>query len=235
LAKGEYIAIQNSDDLWTERHLEELVEVVDSPQCEVAFCDFDFFGDEKLCEYNKIHYKKGKEDSLSRCYPCKGKGNNIYSDSHFLENFLRNGYPHRLTASLISRKVFCEKGIWFEEGLDFTDDALFINFLVYYFRVVGYTPYVGLLIRKEEADELRYNNIKPYEILINRTREFYKGKKMTWREKAALNERLFRYYRYLMVKKSQGKRLPFRALESMKIVLRFPGWQGFKAAFNNII
>jgi glycosyltransferase involved in cell wall biosynthesis len=132
LCTGEFIALQDGDDLWMEHKIERQVEVLKKyPDVGIVYSDFYLFG-------------SGKR---KRVLPNKFK----YSQGNVLESFFQEGGPIIPSTVLINRDCFSEIGLFDPKLLRAQDTDMWLRISEQYRLHHVSEP---LVARRERADSL---------------------------------------------------------------------------------
>jgi glycosyltransferase involved in cell wall biosynthesis len=224
-ATGDFIALQDSDDLWTPNHLSQLSKVISEyPQVSIAFSGIEVFGNAN----DVLSKAKDFEESVTRClalaFDYKGKG--IYlSNKKLLSTLLQWGFPFRCPASLIRRSLFIKNNLFLDEDITYTQDSQFACMAAYYTPFI-YNQRVGLRIRRhrENDGDKGYGEKIPnsYEARVIKLNKYFANKNLTKEEKKAFKRCLWQLQKNVMEMRTTNKRLTKKIKEGMNLVTRVP-------------
>lgn len=188
-AKGSFIAMMDSDDLWTPVHLIQLHGAISKfPHADIALSEFELFGD----ALDLLDKTNDFKNSVSRCLEIAFKkiGGNIWlSDENLLYALLRFGFPFRCQGSLVKKELFLKHRLFFDEEISYSQDSQFMLMAAYYTPFV-FVKNVGLRYRRHaenDGDKSYGDKIsKSYQVRIIKLQKYFKDKKMTGKERRAL-------------------------------------------------
>jgi len=212
-ASGEYIAMQDSDDLWTSCHLQQLVgALADFPQYDIAFSKIQVFGTAKdVLEKNDAFL-----NSVAGCLKIafEKKTTLLWASSPKLfYTLLQGGVPFRCQASLIRRSFFDKTNIGFDEEITYCQDAQFMTQAAYNTGYI-YIDNTGLCLRRhaENDGDLCYGDKiwKSYEKRAEKLKQYFSNKPLNKLEKSALAYRLVQLQTHVFIAKI--KKFGFRSL-----------------------
>jgi len=232
-AKGEMIAINDSDDLWTPMHLQKLYEaLMGYPEACMAFSAIEIFGPARDRVLKANSFKISVQRCLTEAFERDGQGVWV-SNGRLLESLLMHGVPFRCPASLIRKEFFLKQNLYFDPEITYTQDAHFMT-LASYFTSFLYVETVGLRIRRHaenDGDKAYGDRISvSYDIRSRKLKEFFAKHKISSEEKRALNHRLWNLQTYIAEKKSLGKGLGKRTRTALKLVKKVPTGSSVKSA-----
>ncbi len=237
-AAGNFIALLDSDDLWTPMHLQQLYSVLKTfPQAQIAFSKIEMFGDAK----DVLNTGKLFNIAVSRCLNLAFSTveNDVWlSNENLLSVLMKYGYPFRCPASLIKQDLFLKQHLYFDEDITYTLDSQFM-IIAAYFTPFLYVDKIGSLIRRhsENDGDLNYKTgiMENYQKRVNKLNLFFKDKKLNRKERKSLKYLLWELQNYIMENRSKGKGLKTRLLESLRLLYKIPSWLGIKSFIKNII
>jgi glycosyltransferase involved in cell wall biosynthesis/ActR/RegA family two-component response regulator len=193
-ASGEYIAMQDSDDLWAPCHLRQLTDALTlAPQCDIAFSRIQVFGAAKDIFQKTDEFLSPVTHCLKLAF--KKKTDLLWvSHKKLLFSLLRYGFPFRCQASLIRNSFFDKTHLGFDEEIAFCLDAQFVTQAAYHTGFV-YVDNVGLYWRRHPGNDgdLSYGGKigASYEKRIPKLKQYFSDKSLDLFERSALAYRLF--------------------------------------------
>jgi glycosyltransferase involved in cell wall biosynthesis len=207
-AQGEYIACQDSDDLWTPTHLQQLLFAIDKDsQASVAFSKIEIFGDANDVMQKMNDFKI----AVSRCLEVafEKKDEKIWlSNKNLLYALLQWGFPFRCQASLIKRDFFFKYNMFFDEKITYTLDSQFMIMAAYYTPFIFFDE-IGLKLRRhhENDGDKNYGEkiVNSYRVRVEKMREFFKDKNLNKLERGALRNALYSLEEYILNATCQNK------------------------------
>jgi len=231
-AQGEYIAFQDSDDLWTTTHLQQLLSAIDIySQASIAFSKIEIFGNAN----DVIQKMNDFKISVSRCLEVafEKKDKKIWlSNKNLLYALLQWGFPFRCQASLIKRDLFFKYNLFFDEEITYTLDSQFMTMAAYYTPFI-FVEEIGLKLRRhlENEGDIVYGDkiIKSYEIRVAKLKEFFSKNKINRVEKKALKYRLWSLQAYVLETKSKYKNIKTKIKEAVILFLKVPSFMSIKS------
>lgn len=159
-AEGDYIALLDSDDLWAPRHLSNLAHnIMQYQDVLAAFSDFKFFGTAFDASTQTSLFRFNISEVLQKSFT-EVRRNVFLSDNNPLHMLCDHGFVFRCPGSLLSMRLFKERGILFNERLAYTQDAHFAFLAANYTRFL-FVRETTLLIRRHEGNDgdSRYKKI----------------------------------------------------------------------------
>ncbi len=237
-ASGNFIALLDSDDLWTPMHLQQLFSALNTfPQAQIAFSEIELFGDAK----DVLNTGKLFNIAVSRCLNLAFtpvEKDVWLSNENLLRVLMRWGCPFRCPASLIKRNFFLKHHLYFDEDLTYTLDSQFMTMSAY-FTPFLYVNKIGALIRRhyENDGDLSYGTkiIESYDKRVTNLKLFFKDKKINSQEKRSLKYLLWGLQNAVMESRSKGKGLKTSIFESFRLLYKVPSWLSIKSFIKNII
>jgi glycosyltransferase involved in cell wall biosynthesis len=148
-ACGDYIAFQDSDDLWLPSHLDRLHSaLVAFPNCKIAFARHKMFGGElQELHGDGISSFQYNIDRIVHAAFTDNLHGTRSSNDRLTSTLIRFGVPFRIQATIVDRNLVLERAIFFEEQIGYNEDALFLIELSRASRFC-YVEEVGCLVRR---------------------------------------------------------------------------------------
>lgn len=167
LAKGEYITFLDSDDVYHEKFLNTLVEMINEKQADVSGCSY----------YKTENIKQG--------WLVEGSGNNVnLVGTELLDYFMYRRFPCTFANFLYKREIIEKNNIMFDEDLKYGEDNLFVwkylaqcsNGIVTNAKLYGYYEnprsvthrptweYTDSIVAIERAQEYLFNKSHPFAV-----------------------------------------------------------------------
>jgi glycosyltransferase involved in cell wall biosynthesis len=242
-SKGDYIAFQDSDDIWLPDHLKRIRDAIVKTKAEVISSDFSFFGIKELCDFNISFFKRLKKRMLNNGFELIGD-NQYLSDSRLLQAALSGGFSLRVQSTAVQRKSFHEHNVWFDENLSFLEDHHFYLECTYKRLSMAYVDQIGVMIRKYR-DDTHYDKIESHKYRMQKMIREFDCKMMNVQEEdlfhRAVHEMGFMLIKGELAKeefiKGETKKSNVlqRIVESAKFICHFPTNRGLREAVKNII
>jgi glycosyltransferase involved in cell wall biosynthesis len=238
-ARGEYVALLDSDDLWTPGHLRQLREALDSnPGVAVAFSAVEFFGPVVSdVEFNNRHFKESVAAGLASAF--KQAPNGVWlSGENLLASVLSVGFVFRCPASLIRRVFLTNTGLLFDEELAYTQDSHFMTCAAAH-TGFAYVDAIGLRIRRhaENVSPTHYgeNVIKGYELRVVKLKQYFGSMALSPEQRRALKQRLWTLQSAVMFERSRGQNIWKRLILGWHLLTRVPSIPSAKSAVKNLL
>ncbi len=233
IAKGEFIALLDSDDLWTPSHLLKLHSaLIDSPEAYIAFSAIEVFGPAKDTQKKNQDFARSVNICLERAFMKKSLGVWV-SDKNLLCTILKYGFPFRCPASLIRKTLFTKFNLSFDHEITYTQDSQFMTLSAYYTPFI-YIENIGLKIRRhtENDGDLGYGDKiqKSFKIRIQKLKKFFLNNRISYKEKCALYHRIWLLQVYISQNQVKEKSFVTRAAHSIEIIKNVPNLNGIKSA-----
>lgn len=230
-ANGDYVAFLDADDLWASDHLDQLVNTLENhPECSIGFSAIDIFGPAKDVERNR----EGFKESVSRCLreAFVRKDNGVWvSNKKLMSNLLECGFPFRCPASLIRRDFFSRHNLFFDEEIEYSEDAQFMTIAAYY-TPFAYVEKVGLMVRRHSGNDgdIHYGEkiAESLEMRVDKLKSFFR-EKLQNEEKKSLVKCLWFIQATAMRERSRNKGLPTKMKEGMKLLFKVPSYRSLKS------
>lgn len=231
IANGMFIAMHDSDDLWTPNHLQQLHEVLlEMPNVDIAYSEIAFFGDAKDLISKQDDFKYIVDNCLKMAFD--NIGNNIWlSNRKLLHALLKHGVPFRCPASLIRRKFIFEHKLFFNEGVKYTLDSQFMTMAAYYTPFI-YISKKGLSIRRhgENDGDVKYRQefAISYQNRIDELKRYFSDKSLNREERLALNSCIYEFKLVMIKIKWHKMKIVIKMKESLKLFIKYPYYKTIK-------
>lgn len=238
LASGELIALQDSDDLWTPQHLQQLTEVLSQhSDIDVAFSAFEFFGDGSDVTANAAHFEASVKLVLAAAFDTAGADLWV-SNAALLESVLGIGFVFRCPASLMRRSLIERHHLLFDEALSYTQDSHFMTLAASHGRF-AYIDRIGLRIRRHPEnsapDYYGEKIINGYALRAKLLKAEFANRTLTPAQRKALNQRLWNLQSQVMWSRSRGKPLPERLAQCGELLSTVPSVASLKSCIKNLL
>lgn len=238
-AQGQYVALLDSDDLWTPEHLRQLRKVLDSRAgTAVAFSAVEFFGPVVSdVEFNNRHFKESVAAGLASAFSQAPDGA-WFSNENLLASVLSVGFVFRCPASLMRRSFLVDTGLLFDEELAYTQDSHFMTCAAAH-TGFAYVDAIGLRIRRhpENASPTHYgeNVIKGYELRVVKLKQYFGAMALRPEQRRALKHRLWTLQSAVMFERSRGQNAWKRWALGWHLLKQVPSIPSAKSLVKNLL
>ena len=232
-AVGNYIAMQDSDDLWMPTHLQNLYGALCRyPESGIAFSAIEVFGSANDALKKNNDFKFSIKKCLENAFKKDSEGVWI-SKPDLLFYLLMDGVPFRCPASLIRKDFIIKHDLSFDTDITYTQDSQFMT-IASYFTSFLYVDTIGFKLRRhsENDGDVAYGNKiqKSYVTRIDKLKKFFLSNKISSKEKNALNHRLWCLQIYVSNKKAAGKGFIVRIKTAFELLVNVPILSSVKSA-----
>lgn len=229
---GDFIAFQDSDDLWTPIHLKQLAEALARyPQVSMAFSAIEIFGVAQDAEQKRRDFQA----SVKRCRDIsfeKVEANVWLSNQRLFYAILNVGFPFRCQASMIRKDFILKHNLFFDEDLTYTQESQYATFAAYNTAFI-YVDNVGSKIRRHQENDGDKNYgekiEQSYEIRVLKLRRYFSDKKLNSSEKKSLKVRLWILQEEVLRRRSKKGSLLTKIIECWRLMQRIPCFLSIKS------
>lgn len=230
-AMGDFIAMLDSDDLWTPVHLQQLfASILKYPNINIAFSEIEVFGDGEDVDEIVNAFKYSVPECLEKAF--EQKQNNIWiSNKKLLSTLFQFGFPFRCQASLINKEFLFKNNLLFDEDITYTLDSQFMTMAAYNTPFI-FVKNVGLKYRRHSGNDLNRNYgekiYKSFEVRILKLVEYFNSKNLSREEKKALKNCLWKLQSFITEWKWRNKNFNEKIKGLIKFILLFPNLKSLK-------
>lgn len=231
LARGEFVAFQDSDDLWLPDHLRQLAGVLTAfPRINMAFSRIEVFGSaadtaEKSREFS---------GSVARCLEeafHHWDGELWLSHDRLLASLLRRGVPFRCQASMSRRSLIERCRLNFDEDITYTLDAQFMTMAACH-TPFAYVDRTGLRLRRHQGNDgdrsYGAEILRSYRERARKLRYYFSGMPLTKEARRALGIRLVQLYGAGCSSGWNAMDTGGRVKASVDLLFHMPSWLSVK-------
>jgi len=232
-AAGDFIAMQDSDDLWMPTHLQKLHEALGKhPESSIAFSAIEVFGPANDTLQKNNDFSVSVKRSLDNAFEKNDNGLWV-SNGDLLFNLLMFGVPFRCPASLIRKDFLIKHGLFFDTDITYTLDSQFMT-IASYFTPFLYVDAIGLRIRRHTGNDgdVGYGDKirKSFKLRADRLKNFFLNHKISSKEKKALYHRLWCLQAFAAGQEASGQGLMARGKQAFELLRNVPTWSSAKSA-----
>jgi glycosyltransferase involved in cell wall biosynthesis len=232
-ARGEFIALLDSDDLWTPCHLDQLLRALERyPRVDMAFSAVEVFGDASDVADKTAEFSASVEQCLAAAFDRATDGLWV-SNSSLLFTLLWWGVPFRCPASLARRSLYFDNQLFFDENIRYTQDAQLMTMAAFFSPFI-YVDTTGFLLRRHQENDrdIRYSDdvFRSYDARVVQLKQFFRNRQLNGLERKALRRRLAQMQSWTMMLRSRDRSLLWKVSECWTMLKRVPSLYALKTA-----